>query len=397
MTAPKRPQRGAPVNAYIRAFFVYLFGTFLFVVVCLTIPEETKKTSLSSSTDPSSFSRLVEQERQQLISESKKLLRETESLNTGTAVHRDTITLKETIQYLSDWLHKLHQTLLDARGGDYLHVWQAYHDLAIQTLIPWDETYLTQRMPPRRQDGSIFLSVASYRDENCVNTLQWAFGNATHPERVFVGLVQQNCVEDCLSGILEGGRVVHQGPDPDCYDLFCKTNPTHCPQVRLLRVNESESLGPYGARYFASKLWYGESWYMQVDAHMTFLNGWDVVSIDMLHKAPAQKPVISHYPPGHKMDLVEQSFKPAGRLCGPLFATSSQENQIVRLEGLGVSTCVCVVVLLLLWNDAAHGWLLFFFENTEMGQGQTGHSPVCSVCSGGLFCGTLGFSAGGAL
>eukprot|EP00540_Astrosyne_radiata_P004806 CAMPEP_0116834214 /NCGR_PEP_ID=MMETSP0418-20121206/6866_1 /TAXON_ID=1158023 /ORGANISM="Astrosyne radiata, Strain 13vi08-1A" /LENGTH=263 /DNA_ID=CAMNT_0004463747 /DNA_START=1 /DNA_END=792 /DNA_ORIENTATION=- len=72
-----------------------------------------------------------------------------------------------------------------------------------------------------------------------------------------------------------------------------------------------------------------------MDAHMTFLKGWDEVSVAMLHRAPSDKPVISHYPPGHKMDLVVQSFKPAGRLCGPLFATSTEEGQIIRLEGLG--------------------------------------------------------------
>ena len=34
-------------------------------------------------------------------------------------------------------------------------------------------------------------------------------------------------------------------------------------RVRVLYVNESESLGPAMARYFASKLWGGESYFMQ--------------------------------------------------------------------------------------------------------------------------------------
>ena len=49
------------------------------------------------------------------------------------------------------------------------------------------------------------------------------------------------------------------GPDPDCYEIFCFSaeGKKYCAndQVRLLRVKESESLGPYMARYFASKLW----------------------------------------------------------------------------------------------------------------------------------------------
>jgi hypothetical protein len=31
-----------------------------------------------------------------------------------------------------------------------------------------------------------------------------------------------------------------------------------------LFIDEDESLGPYAARFFASKLWYGETWYLQM-------------------------------------------------------------------------------------------------------------------------------------
>ncbi len=44
----------------------------------------------------------------------------------------------------------------------------------------------------------------------------------------------------------------------------------YCDHLRVLRINESESLGPAMARYFASKLWHGEAFYMQIDAHMFF-------------------------------------------------------------------------------------------------------------------------------
>jgi hypothetical protein len=49
----------------------------------------------------------------------------------------------------------------------------------------------------------------------------------------------------------------------------------YCDHLRVLRINESESLGPAMARYFASKLWHGEAFYMQIDAHMFFAEvGW---------------------------------------------------------------------------------------------------------------------------
>ena len=204
-------------------------------------------------------------------------------------------------------------------------------------LIQSRRQYL-RRMPPKRDDDSMFVSVVSYRDEFCPETLQEAFLKAKHPEKLFVGLVQQNCQEGkCRSGVLEGGKVEDVGPDPDCFALFCASSigTKYCSngQIRLLKMKETESLGPYMARFFASKLWMGEQWYMQIDSHITFLQNWDALSIEMLKKAPSKKPVISHYPPPHTADLIKKSTVAAPRLCGPVFATSDLEAQIIRLEG----------------------------------------------------------------
>jgi hypothetical protein len=129
-------------------------------------------------------------------------------------------------------------------------------------------------------------------------------------------------------------------PDQDCYQAFCEgKGKKYCDagQVRSLMVDEPESLGPYAARYFASKMWYGEQWFMQTDSHMTFKQDWDAISVKMLQAAPSKKPVISHYPPSEKADLEKMGDTAASRLCGPIFATSSLESQIIRLEGAAVS------------------------------------------------------------
>jgi hypothetical protein len=76
--------------------------------------------------------------------------------------------LAEIIDYLDAWIHQLHEKLMEAKHATFEGIWQAYHDLTVQTLYPWDREYLS-RMPKRRDDGSIFLSVATYRDENCFN------------------------------------------------------------------------------------------------------------------------------------------------------------------------------------------------------------------------------------
>jgi hypothetical protein len=114
--------------------------------------------------------------------------------------------LAEIKKYLEDWISKLHETLVEAKHETYQGIWATYHDLAVKTLYPWDREYL-QRMPPRRDDGSIFLSLATYRDENCLNTVKGAFAKAKNPEKLFVGMVQQNCHENCKSGVLVGGVI----------------------------------------------------------------------------------------------------------------------------------------------------------------------------------------------
>lgn len=240
------------------------------------------------------------------------------------------MTLNEILTFFDSFLKKLNSSNLKNKHATHHGIWSAYHDLVTKNLYPWDQEYLS-RMPPRRQDGSIYLSVVSFRDEFCVETLKEAFNKAKHPDNLFIGLVQQNCEEEKCR---RGNKV---GSDPDCYNLFCSsaTGKKYCNdrQIRLLRMKETESLGPYIARYFASKLWIGEQWYMQIDSHMNFVQDWDALSIQMLEKAPSEKPVISHLPPPNTSNLEEKMEAPAPRLCGPIFATSDIEGQIVRLEG----------------------------------------------------------------
>lgn len=247
------------------------------------------------------------------------------------------MTLSEVLTFLQSFLKKMNSSNIKNKRSTFHGIWEAYHSLAVKILYPWDQEYL-RRMPPRREDGSVYLSVVSFRDEFCPGTLKEAFAKAKNPQQLFVGLVQQNCEEEkCSSGVLEGGKMEDVKADPDCYMLFCSSEvgKKYCNagNIRLLRMKETESLGPYMARYFASKLWGGEEWYMQIDSHMTFLQDWDALSIGMLKNAPSKKPVISHYPPPHTADLVEKAQVAAPRLCGPIFATSDLESQIIRLEG----------------------------------------------------------------
>lgn len=104
--------------------------------------------------------------------------------------------------------------------------------------------------------------------------------------------------------------------------------------MRLLTVREQEALGPCVARYFASKLWAGEEFFVQIDSHIWFVEGWDEKLVNMMRLAPSAKPVLSTYPPGYGGHW--QGGK-GPRMCGASFSSSPVEARIIRLGGSMVS------------------------------------------------------------
>jgi len=217
-------------------------------------------------------------------------------------------------------------------------IWNIYFELAEKMLIPLDLQYKGSTIYPVRSDDSVFVSMASYRDEYCPETLKSMYLKAEHPDKVFTGLVLQNCLSHCRTGVLDhAGTIKDTEPDIDCYKVFCESDEgkRHCAEgrVRLLFINETESLGPAQGRYFASKLWYGEQWFMQIDAHCTFAKGWDTEMIEEYNSCPTKNPkrILTTYPPSP--DDPNWEHQKGLRICDPLFASSDIESQIVRLEG----------------------------------------------------------------
>jgi hypothetical protein len=244
--------------------------------------------------------------------------------------------LQEIEQNMTRYLHTLHKRLGDLAGPavEPLDVWETFLDVTRSMPMTWDEQN-RHRFPKPRKDNSIFVSLGTYRDPYCPMTIKSLYANANHPERLFVGLFQQNCFGPvCRTGVLAGGRVENSGPDPDCYKEFCASpegmasNACKNGHVRLFNVNESESLGPYMARYLGAKFYRGEQYYLQIDSHSEFVQGWDDKLIKMVADADAEKPVISTYPP----DSTQNWKNSIGfRMCDSEFAAAQIEWQIIRL------------------------------------------------------------------
>lgn len=208
MTTVRRPKKRASGSSpAVLIIFIVLFGTI--ILLSLDDPKtSTTPSSLPNGKGPSLRQRVRErvpqniktavQHKRQQISSALKSLTESQLPNrlrtlrqrheivgerlsevkAGTATvaeilhghdlsHHNTelppMKLDDIIKLLDNWIHQLHETLVSARNANFEGIWQAYHDLAVKTLYPWDRDYL-RRMPPRRDDGSIFLSVATYRE-----------------------------------------------------------------------------------------------------------------------------------------------------------------------------------------------------------------------------------------
>jgi len=181
-------------------------------------------------------------------------------------------------------------------------VWNAFQKAVLAGLQD-PVLRLNASFGPPRDDDSIFLSIASYRDPQCRDTVRHAFERAERPEKIAVGIVQQNCVKNCTTGTGWGKtrRIFPTIPDVDCIQEFCASDlgRPHCAagRVRILRVTELEALGPFFARFLNSKLWRGETYYMQIDSHIGFRSGWDNTLVEMIKKTPSYPhSVISNYP-----------------------------------------------------------------------------------------------------
>jgi len=129
---------------------------------------------------------------------------------------------------------------------------------------------------PRRP--TIFVSVASYRDDECSATIADLFKKATFPHRVFVGVCEQNSTD-----ARESCRGDH---DPQ----FDK-------QIKTITLKHTDAAGPCVARYHCSTLYGGEDYFMQIDSHTKFADGWDQLCIDEIAKCDdPSRSILSVYP-----------------------------------------------------------------------------------------------------
>jgi glycosyltransferase involved in cell wall biosynthesis len=102
---------------------------------------------------------------------------------------------------------------------------------------------------------NIFISIASYRDPELQWTIKSAIDNATNPENLFFG-------------------VVYQGLESEMPDLSYVKN------LSVIKIHPKEARGAGYARSRAMELYSDENYFLQIDSHTRFAQGWDLIAID---------------------------------------------------------------------------------------------------------------------
>ena len=120
---------------------------------------------------------------------------------------------------------------------------------------------------------TILIEIASYCDEELLNTVNSAIIQAEYPDRVHFA-------------------ICYQGDDlNDYYELQKIKN------CKIIHLKKSEAKGSVYARYLCQSLIDDENYIYQIDAHMRFVKHWDTKIINQLLSLNDKKAVLSGYPP----------------------------------------------------------------------------------------------------
>jgi [Skp1-protein]-hydroxyproline N-acetylglucosaminyltransferase len=193
--------------------------------------------------------------------------------------------------------------------------------------------------PSPSPSSTIFVSIASYRDSELKHTVLDLFQQAQHPSRIFVGIVLQlyddnDSIEE--EEELYGIRQLSSSSFFSSSSAFETLSPLFQTNIRLLRINASESRGPCWARSLAQSLWQSEEYYLQIDSHMRLRAHYDSYLIrvhslcqEIIHTEAAGTgsggdmdsffPVLSTYPPGYELNdpTPLTDIRPTVLVCSP--------------------------------------------------------------------------------
>lgn len=147
----------------------------------------------------------------------------------------------------------------------------------------------------------IFVSIASYKDDQLLKTLQSLYENAKNPSEIRCVVFNQTNFNE-----LEDHKIFFEDR-----------------RVEVYSVDSRFAKGVCWARHKIQSFIENEKYYLQIDSHMRFEKDWDEKFKFYLNECNSLKPVLTFYPPG---------FNPENE---------SKVNSIIKNEIRGLNRLAC--------------------------------------------------------
>lgn len=130
------------------------------------------------------------------------------------------------------------------------------------------------------------MGIASYRDFECRSTAESIFLRAKNPHRIRIAVVDQ----------------IVTGEDPPCNAPIrpCDEQPNQAlclyqQQIQVVTLEAQYSIGPVFARHIGYRMYRGEYYATQSDAHVTYTQDWDADIIAQIESTHNEMAVLTTY------------------------------------------------------------------------------------------------------
>ena len=167
---------------------------------------------------------------------------------------------------------------------------------------------------------TIFVSVPTYRDSECPETVYNMFENAKYPSRLRLGIFQQN----------------DESKDVDCQIQYCALD-ENCKnnQITIKKVDYKEAKGPTHARVKITDMLQNEDFFLSIDSHTRFAKNWDEKLLNEWEKCNNPYAIITTYPKPYepdKHDNHKSGVKKIPHLCKTWFDKHMPRGKAVYVE-----------------------------------------------------------------
>jgi len=158
-----------------------------------------------------------------------------------------------------------------------------------------------------KNDNTIFVQVASYRDPQLIPTLLDMIDSSNNPELLHIGVCWQHADDEKVKHFEDVGfttnnkRTVNKKVAGDVIKLEYKGA-----KVSMIDIHFHKTNGTCWARNQVQQLYKKEKYTLQLDSHHRFTKGWDTILIDMLEsireECEFKKPLLTAYIPSFDPD-----------------------------------------------------------------------------------------------